>query len=255
MTGPDEAANRETWEELVRAGRSQPPAASVIQAALTAVRDAAGRERILPEPGSRPRRQWQPRWALAMVAAVAVVGVVAVTALNLLNSPSVGGPDRTLVQAPTPGNGADPQATEEAPASIVQGTGPVLGDNTASCAFDYNAATLGERSFAFDGVVIAIGSPGAAGFPLQDTVVTFAVTRWYRGGSEAEVRLDMWRPGDRGIGADSEYGVAYSIGTRMLVSGEPRWGGAPLDGAVAWSCGFTRYYDEPTAAFWASVFE
>jgi hypothetical protein len=45
----------------------------------------------------------------------------------------------------------------------------------------------------------------------------------------------------------------YRIGTRLLVSGMPRWGGAPLADAIAWGCGFTRYYSPATAAAWATA--
>lgn len=47
--------------------------------------------------------------------------------------------------------------------------------------------------------------------------------------------------------------TAYGVGTRLLVSGGPRWGGPPLRDAIAWGCGFTRYYDPQTAADWAAA--
>jgi hypothetical protein len=40
------------------------------------------------------------------------------------------------------------------------------------------------------------------------------------------------------------------MGSRLLVSGEPRWGGTPLEDPIAWGCGFTRYYDSGTAKSW-----
>ncbi len=42
-------------------------------------------------------------------------------------------------------------------------------------------------------------------------------------------------------------GDAYGTGSRLLISGEPQWGSAPLDAPIAWSCGFSRYYAEKTA--------
>ncbi len=47
---------------------------------------------------------------------------------------------------------------------------------------------------------------------------------------------------------------AYEVGKPLLVSGEPRWGGAPLKDAIAWSCGgFTRYYEPSVAAEWRTA--
>lgn len=48
---------------------------------------------------------------------------------------------------------------------------------------------------------------------------------------------------------------SYGVGTRLLVSGEPRWGGTdPLRDAFAWGCGFTRYYDAQAATDWTDAF-
>jgi len=33
---------------------------------------------------------------------------------------------------------------------------------------------------------------------------------------------------------------SYGVGSRLLVSGEPRWGGGALTNAIAWGCGFTQ---------------
>lgn len=49
-------------------------------------------------------------------------------------------------------------------------------------------------------------------------------------------------------------GPSYGLGTRLLVSGEPRWGGGALTDAMAWGCGFTRYYDKATADNWRAAF-
>lgn len=102
--------------------------------------------------------------------------------------------------------------------------------------------------------MIAIGTQGDSGYPLQDTRVTFAVNHWYRGGSQSEVTVDMWAPSQYDD-EEGEFGASYGIGSRLLVSGEPRWGGEPLDAAVAWSCGFTRYWDEDTDAEWDAIFQ
>jgi hypothetical protein len=47
----------------------------------------------------------------------------------------------------------------------------------------------------------------------------------------------------------------YRIGSRLLVSGEPRFGGAPLNDPVAWACGFTPWYDAVDAEMWQQNFK
>ena len=42
--------------------------------------------------------------------------------------------------------------------------------------------------------------------------------------------------------------------TRLLVSGEPRWGGDALDDPIAWPCGFTQPWTEEAAAEWETAF-
>lgn len=260
MTESFDVNDHETWDELVRLGHVAPPSPSVLQDAVTAVRDAAHRQPI-PSGTRSTGRWWQrrhaPRWVLATSAATLGTAVVVLAAWGIVGGSTSAEPPASLVGAPastathTPSAMSDPTPG----GTVIQGAGPVGGDDMASCAFGYSAQTLAERAFAFDGVVIAIGPAGGSGYPLQDSVVTFAVNHWYRGGSAAEVSLDMWQPATWPVQPDSEWGPSYGIGTRMLVSGEPRWGGEPLDDPVVWSCGFTRYYDESTAALWASVFE
>ncbi|HEX8498901.1 MAG TPA: hypothetical protein VF661_17000 [Actinomycetales bacterium] len=132
-------------------------------------------------------------------------------------------------------------------------TGPV-GDGGAasSCVATYAPSTVGERAFAFDGTVTAIregttNRPG--GGHLDTSAVTFAVHEWWRGGPVSTVTVDLQlSPGGRT--ASEEVSPPYGVGTRLLVSGENRWGGEPLDDALAWGCGFTRYHDRATAAAW-----
>lgn len=107
----------------------------------------------------------------------------------------------------------------------------------ASCVETYGPDTLKNRDFAFDGTVRSI----------ERHWVTFDVNRWYQGGTGDEVAVWMewgW------LGPQT---IAH--GARLLVSGEPRWGGEPPDDALAWmGCGFTRLYTPEDAEQWADIF-
>jgi hypothetical protein len=118
--------------------------------------------------------------------------------------------------------------------------------------------TVAHRAFAFDGTVTHLG-PGTTdrpGYGKLDSsgagrpgyvAVTFTVNAWFHGGTSARVTTDMTSPATGGGG---EVGPTYGIGSRLLVSGEPRWGGPALRDAIVWGCGFTRYYDAQTASTW-----
>ena len=114
-----------------------------------------------------------------------------------------------------------------------------------------------ERAFAFDGTVTEIGKgttnrPGSG--HIDFSAVTFAVNEWFHGGSGSTVTIDMLDP-SRSISEsiDGKAPPSYAVGTRLLVSGEPRWGGVPLADAIGWGCGFTRYYDAATADEWRAA--
>jgi hypothetical protein len=131
-------------------------------------------------------------------------------------------------------------------------TGPLPDGADASCVESYAPQAVSNRSFAFDGEVVKIGasvSDRGDGADLNLPGVTFEVREWFSGGQGDTVTVDM-----QGAAADSasssELGDAYDIGSRLLVSGEPRWGGSPLTEPIAWGCGFSRYYDAETAAAW-----
>jgi len=130
--------------------------------------------------------------------------------------------------------------------------GPVDAGAAMSCVEEYAPAAVARRAFAFDGVVVAIGGSvsdrGGEG-DLELPGVTFDVREWFAGGSDSIVTVDLQDPGSESSDL-SESGDAYGIGSRLLVSGESRWGGAALESPVAWSCGFTRYYDSATANAW-----
>ena len=68
--------------------------------------------------------------------------------------------------------------------------------------------------------------------------VEFKVHEWFTGG--VDPTAVVWVPAN------------LMPGDRLLVSGEPRWGGAPLDDAIAWlGCGgFTTPYSAETAQVW-----
>lgn len=130
--------------------------------------------------------------------------------------------------------------------------GPLPDAGKASCGEQYSPEAVADRAFAFDGVVVEIGSAisnrGDHG-DLDLAGVTFEVGEWFSGGSGTTVTVDMSPPVEESHGP-SEGGPSYAIGSRLLVSGQPRWGGTPLSDAIAWGCDFTRYYDPATAKSW-----
>jgi hypothetical protein len=186
----------------------------------------------------RRHRQAQLAWGAGLLVAASVAGVAVLGGVGPSDSPAV---------PPS----AEPSITDSPPAAGP--TGPLPDSGLASCAFEYSPQTLAERAFAFDGTVISIG-PAQTYRPgeLRGLVgTTFEVHEWYAGGSSATVTVDMPPPGSRR--SMSESPPVYEVGSRLLLSGEHRWGGATMDDALAWGCGFTRYYDEATAATWRSA--
>jgi hypothetical protein len=138
-----------------------------------------------------------------------------------------------------------------AASSAAQRTGALPDAANGSCALTYTPREAARRAFTFDGTVTAIG-PGRSDRPnsvLAHVGVTFTVNEWFSGGSGQTVTVDMSPP----LGALTAMGYgppAYGIGTRLLVSGEHRWGGKTMADAIAWGCQFTRYYDPTTADSW-----
>ena len=133
-------------------------------------------------------------------------------------------------------------------------TGPVEDKGSAaSCVEGYSTETLRNRAFAFDGTIVSIG-PAGTNKPdkgqLPTASVRFRVNEWFKGGSEDTAIVDLMSPG----GIAGEDTPLYEEGTRLLVSGEPRWGGQPLDDAIAWSCGgFTSYYEAEVSDEWRAA--
>lgn len=127
----------------------------------------------------------------------------------------------------------------------VTSQGPLPG--VAECGAEYALEAVGERGFAFDGTVAAVGEVTDLGDPVVP--VTFDVHAWYHGGKGVTVTVDMPAP-LRGSGlGGARRGPSYGVGTRLLVSGEAEGLKVP----VALGCGFTRYHDVATAAAWASL--
>ncbi|MGZ4625725.1 MAG: hypothetical protein ACXV3S_05460 [Kineosporiaceae bacterium] len=136
-----------------------------------------------------------------------------------------------------------------------QPTGALWGTGATSCVQGYSPAAVAGRSFAFDGTVTSIG-PGRTDRPgkgrLNSVSATFSVSEWFAGGSGATVTIDMPPPGGGHVILE-EGPPPYQVGSRLLVSGEPRWGGAPLSDPIAWGCGFSRYFDKATADSWRAA--
>jgi hypothetical protein len=146
------------------------------------------------------------------------------------------------------GDGASEAAQRETGPS-----GEVAASAVGSCVETYDLQTLTGRDFAFDGTAVEIGSPLTGEDGPGYSPVTFEVHEWYRGGESARVTVAVPPPEQvSSEGLQGQY-ETYGVDTRLLLSGEPQWGGEPLDDPVAWMCGFTRYYDEDTAAQWRAA--
>jgi len=123
-------------------------------------------------------------------------------------------------------------------------TGSITDDATTHCVMAYTPSAVAGLGFAFDGTVVKLGKSvsdrGDEG-DLDLTGATFEVTEWFHGGTRGKVTVDL------PLGTDD----SVDVGTRLLVSGQPRWGSdEPLDSPIAWGCGFSRYHDKATATAW-----
>ncbi|MDP2773019.1 MAG: hypothetical protein Q8O61_05635 [Nocardioides sp.] len=186
----------------------------------------------------RRHRQARLAWGAGLLVAASVAGVAVLGGVGPSDSPDLPPSAESSIAASPPASGP---------------AGPLPDSGLASCAFEYSSKTLAERAFAFDGTVVSVG-PGQTYRPgeLRGLVgTTFEVHEWYAGGSGTTVTVDMPPPGSRPTMSDGP--PTYEIGSRLLLSGEHRWGKATMDDALAWGCGFTRYYDEATADTWRSA--
>ncbi len=141
-------------------------------------------------------------------------------------------------------------------AAVVAGdlpAGALPATRAASCS-EYAPALIGQRDFSLDGTVTDIGEqrfPLLPGETESDGyfAVTFDVHTWYRGGEGGTVTLHM--ENDPYLSTPQGSAETYGVGTRLLVSGDVS--DVEGRGPIAQGCGFTRYYDEQTAAEWAAA--
>lgn len=149
---------------------------------------------------------------------------------------------------------ATPMTDSTSAAAPIARTGPVAVGGPADCVERYSPAAVDGRGFAFDGTVVDVGAgvtdrPGKG--QLNYLGVTFSIESWFVGGAGTTITIDMASPSP---GSPLSDGASpYKPGTRLLVSGESRWGEGVLRDGIAWECGFTRYYDEVTADAWADA--
>jgi len=174
------------------------------------------------------------RIRVACLAFVATLVAVSVTACG--NARGAGSPSPPFAAEPVPSG----PSGEVSFASNIE----------MSCVEAYSAETLQHRDFAFAGTVVRIGDvPDDAG-SASYVDVGFTVDHWFRGGSAATVTVAMLPP----VATTSVDSTTYRIGSRLLVSGEPRWDGPPLHDPIAWACGFTRWYTEADRTDWERAF-
>lgn len=183
----------------------------------------------------RVRRQRRYRLACAASVSLAGMGAAAVFGGGL-------GGLTTSVETPV---AASPGTT-----SVRHGIVP--DSSLTDCMAANSPAAIAARTFSFDGTVLAISSGPTDQTVPRYAAVTFTVNQWFRGDSGDTVTVNMMAPLAAGE-VFSESGPSYGVGTRLLVSGEPRSGQSDLSGALAWGCGYTRYYDQQTADSWRAA--
>lgn len=193
----------------------------------------------------RHRRRVRAAWTATVVVVVSA-GLATVGLAQRSHHALIAAPSRSTSQGALPRGQATAAPTQQGPVPVVGGG--------ADCVETYSPAAMAGVAFAFDGTVTAIGpargnGPGGP-FPLVD--VTFHVGKWFRGGANDTVTVDWYRPHQGNSNTDPSL-ASYGVGGRLLVSGGPRGSAAPAGVPIAWTCGFTRYYDSRTAAVWASA--
>lgn len=117
------------------------------------------------------------------------------------------------------------------PASSPAVADPSQGAQVGACVETYSPTTLRNRTFAFDGTVVAVSGDE----------VTFRVNESFRGGDGT---VTLAAAGMTGGAITPGAGPMLSVGERFLVAGDDRF---------AWSCGFTQPWDPAVAAEWADA--
>lgn len=112
-----------------------------------------------------------------------------------------------------------------------------------SCVEQYSPQALGNRRYAFDGEVQRVEAPtGEADAEAPgETLVTFRVNRWFKGGTASTVTLRSAIPVGTAVTSADQSGLSLTEGGRYLVSG---------DEDFIWSCGFTAAFSDSLAAEW-----
>jgi hypothetical protein len=137
------------------------------------------------------------------------------------------------------GSGSESQGS-----SSIDGRSRSVGD----CAVKYSLVTLADRSWAFDGTIVAFGKDGVVSGG-GDRVATFRVLRWYRGGSASETTVRFTFPTEN---LDSAEARDAKVGERFLVAGSYSVGSFSSY-PVAFGCGFTQRWTEYVAQQWATA--
>lgn len=141
-----------------------------------------------------------------------------------------------------------------APHAAPQKNGALPDPGMTDCRLAESAADVAKLPASFDGTVSKIGlaSDGADAISARYVGVTFTVNEWFRGGPGQIITVRMAAPlAPTEVVGDP--GPSYGIGTRLLLSGAPDEELPGPEGISAWGCGYTRYYDEETAAAWRSA--
>ena len=150
--------------------------------------------------------------------------------------------------------GEDPPSRTQAPVEAkTSASSSTSTETAASCVEVYSPETLADRSFAFDGTVASIENrtdPKLPAGQAEAPWVWFVVHDWFKGGSGETVGIWM-----DGVNIETSAGTtSVQEGTRLLVAGEPRWGGSePMADPLAWTCGFTQPWSEEAAAEWEAA--
>jgi hypothetical protein len=111
---------------------------------------------------------------------------------------------------------------------------------SASCASGY-PYRLAAQAFALDATVVSIAPDGSR--------ATLQTNHWFKGGEDDSVTLDLGDPAGSGD-PTSEFSSGYSVGSRLLVSGQESDDGL----RTAWKCGYTRDWSQGEADFWGAQF-